>query len=442
MWNIALLDGNWTMIDSTNGEFGADYNDCSAIEWIGFGTDGLCFAIDSTEGVKLAGVGNHSLTEERNGYTHIDIPDFVDIIFGYAFNGCTNLKSISIPKSVKKITSGAFYGCKNLTDIYYAGTKVQWQKITVDSTNTVLNCASIHYKQCEKHSYKTTVTKATASKNGKEVTACSMCDNVKSTVTIYSPETIKLSKTEYTYNGKEQKPSVTVRDSKGNVLKNGTDYTVKYESGRVNTGRYNVKITFKGKYSGTKTLTYTIAPKTPGKLNSVQSTSAVKLTWSKVTGATGYRVYQYNAKTKKWDKVSTVTGTSCKVENLKSGTTYRFRVKAYKKDAGTIWGKSKEIKVATKTATPKITAIASKTKGQVTVSWTNVSGETGYEIYTSSKKESGYKKVAVTKANVTKTVKTDLASGRTYYFRVRAYKTVGNTTVYSGWSAVKALKVK
>lgn len=73
---------------------------------------------------------------------------------------------------------------------------------------------------------------------------------------------IKLSKTKYTYNGKKQTPSVTVKDSKGKELKVNTDYKVKLPSGRKNVGTYEVKITFKGsKYSGSKTLSYTINPK-------------------------------------------------------------------------------------------------------------------------------------------------------------------------------------
>ena len=45
---------------------------------------------------------------------------------------------------------------------------------------------------------------------------------------------MKLSATTYTYNGKVQKPSVTVKDSKGKALKNGTDYTVSYPKGMKN----------------------------------------------------------------------------------------------------------------------------------------------------------------------------------------------------------------
>ncbi len=117
--------------------------------------------------------------------------------------------------------------------------------------------------------YRALVSKATLSKNGSAVAICSACDTVVKKETIYYPKTISLSRTSYTYNGKVQTPSVTVKDSKGKALKKDTDYTVSYASGRKNVGRYAVTITFKGNYSGTKTLYYNIAP---------QGTKVTKLT--------------------------------------------------------------------------------------------------------------------------------------------------------------------
>lgn len=117
--------------------------------------------------------------------------------------------------------------------------------------------------------YRALVSKATFSKNGSAVAICSTCDTVVKKETIYYPKTISLSRTAYTYNGKVQTPTVTVKDSKGKALKKDTDYTVSYASGRKNVGRYAVTITFKGNYSGTKTLYYNIAP---------QGTKVTKLT--------------------------------------------------------------------------------------------------------------------------------------------------------------------
>ena len=298
------------------------------------------------------------------------------------------------------------------------------------------------YGSLKNHDYKAVTTKATLSKNGKIESKCSVCGNVSKTTTVYYPKTIKLSKTEYTYNGKVQTPSVTVKDSKGNTLKKDTDYTVKYESGRKAAGKYTVTITFKGKYTGTKTLTYTIVPKVTSKITATQTTTTITLKWNKVTGADGYRVYKYNSKTKKYEKLKDVTKNTLKIEKLKAGTAYKYKVKAYTKDDGTIWGDSSKVfETATKCKTPSITKLTT-TKGKASFVWSNIAGETGYQVYYSTKKDSDYKKVASYKTNVVKGSKSKLKSGKKYYFKVRAYKKTASGTVYSSWSAVKSIKVK
>lgn len=290
------------------------------------------------------------------------------------------------------------------------------------------------------HTNKTTTTKATLSKNGKTVTKCTTCGGVSKTVTIYYPKTIKLAKTAYTYNGKVQKPAVTVKDSKGNTLKKDKDYTVKYESGCKAAGKYNITVTFKGNYSGTKKLSFTIAPKATSKVTATASTTALALKWSKVTGADGYKIEQY--KGGKWVAVKAVEGTSLKVSKLKSGTTYKFRVRAFTEDGSVIWGAySKTFTFTTKLDTPKITKLTAS-KAKAALVWSNVNGESGYEVYASTKKDSGFKKVATTKADVAKATVSKLASGKTCYFKVRAYKTVDGAKIYSAWSAVKSVKIK
>ena len=292
------------------------------------------------------------------------------------------------------------------------------------------------------HSYKNVTTKATLSKNGKVENKCSVCGYVSKITTVYYPKTIKLSTTSYTYNGKTKKPSVTVKDSKGNTLKKDTDYTVKYESGRKSTGKYTVTITFQGKYEGTKKLYFTIQPRKVADLTATQTITTVTLKWAKSTGADGYRVYQYNSDTKEYKKVADVADTTVKIRDLKSGTKYKFKVRAYVKDDGTIYGSySNVLETATKCKTPKITKLTT-TKGKATVKWSNVSGESGYQVYYSTKKDSGYKKVKSYKVNVVKGSKSKLKSGKKYYFKVRAYKKTASGTVYSSWSAVKSVKIK
>ena len=69
------------------------------------------------------------------------IPDGVETISDYAFEGCSSLVSITIPASVTSIGNGAFYGCTSLTDIYYTGSETEWNLIEIASSTS----ATIHY---------------------------------------------------------------------------------------------------------------------------------------------------------------------------------------------------------------------------------------------------------------------------------------------------------
>ena len=101
------------------------------------------------------------------------------------------------------------------------------------------------------------------------------------------------------------------------------------------------------------------------------------------------------------------------------------------------------LKTATKTKTPELTKVtASSTKGKAYDYHSNVSGETGYTVYYSTKKDSGFKKYNNFKADTTRCDITKLTSGKTYYFKVRTYIKTDSGYVYSPWSAVKGIKVK
>ena len=79
------------------------------------------------------------------GLTSVTIPDSVTSIGEWAFENCTGLTSITIPDSVTSIGEYAFYNCTNLKDVYYSGTKEQWNKISIDSGNNCLKNTTIHY---------------------------------------------------------------------------------------------------------------------------------------------------------------------------------------------------------------------------------------------------------------------------------------------------------
>ena len=289
------------------------------------------------------------------------------------------------------------------------------------------------------HSYDIeTVTKATLSKNGAVVQTCFDCDAKKTVRTIYYPKTFAVAAQVYT--GKALKPSVTVKDSAGKTI-SSANYTVTYAN-NVAIGTATAKVTFRGNYSGTKTLIFAIVPAQVSKPKATQTTSSVTLSWSKVAGSNmRYYVFSYNPGTKKYTCLGYTTGTSYTVKKLSSGTTYYFAVQAYNTTAKK-WGKvSSVLTTATKPGTPTLKAVAGTRKA--TLSWNKQNGATGYLLYMATSKNGKYTKIATLKGNTKVSyTKTGLTKGRYYYFKVIAYKTVGSTNIYGAYSSVKYVKVK
>ena len=77
--------------------------------------------------------------------TSVTILDGVTNTGYYAFYNCTGLTSVTIPDSVTSIGIGTFYGCSSLTDVYFGGTKEEWNAITVGGGNDSLKNATIHF---------------------------------------------------------------------------------------------------------------------------------------------------------------------------------------------------------------------------------------------------------------------------------------------------------
>ena len=95
----------------------------------------------------ITSIGDHAFSD-CTGLTSIEIPNSVPSIGFGAFYGCTELTSIGIPCSVTSIEGCAFSDCTNLTDVYYSGTKEQWNEIYISSeSNDDLKNATIHYKR-------------------------------------------------------------------------------------------------------------------------------------------------------------------------------------------------------------------------------------------------------------------------------------------------------
>ncbi len=187
------------------------------------------------------------------------------------------------------------------------------------------------------HSYKTTTTKATLTKNGSIVKKCSVCGKVVSNTAIKYPKTFTLSATSYTYNGAVKKPTVTVKDSAGKTI-SSSNYTVTYATGRKNVGTYKVTVKMKGNYSGTKILTFKINPAKTTVSKVTPATKSLKVVITKKsTQVTGYQIQYSTSKSFTSPKAKTITSyktTTTTLSSLKAKTTYYVRVRTYKTVSG------------------------------------------------------------------------------------------------------------
>lgn len=163
------------------------------------------------------------------------------------------------------------------------------------------------------------------------------------------------------------------------------------------------------------------------------SCTSVKLSWNKITSAKSYVVYRSTKKTSGFKAIKTITkNTTVSYTNtgLSCGKTYYYKVTA-------VAGKTKKTSavVAIKVAPAKIgtIAVSSPKCKQVKVSYSKISGATGYQIYTSTDNKTF--KLAKTTTGTSYTV--SVGAGKSLYFKVRAYKTVGKSKYYGAFSTVK-----
>lgn len=183
------------------------------------------------------------------------------------------------------------------------------------------------------HVESTAVVAATTKADGTITPTCAKCHTLLPVRTIPHISSVSLSKTEYNYNGKKKTPSVTVLDSMGAKLTKDTDYTVTYGSGCKNVGKYGVTITYKGNYSGSKTLYFTILPKTTKITKTTAKKNQITIKWNKISAQrTGYQI-QYSKKSnfssKKSVKIKTNT-TSTTIKKLTKNKKYYIRIRTYK----------------------------------------------------------------------------------------------------------------
>lgn len=336
-----------------------------------------------------------------DGVVKVCIKEGTRVISGNAFCGCWNITSVTIPDSVEIINYMAFTYCDVLEYVFYMGTEVDRNNIIIDNRNEGLDSAIWHYEASE-HTAGEWITDedSTCTVTGSKHKECIICKFVIENAVI-EPTGHKAGSWETT-----KKATVTAA------------------------GKKVKKCTKCGEVLETATIKQLKCSKP--KLREIENTSSgVKITWGKVSGADKYYVY-CKVKGGSYSKIGTATKTSYTDKKAKSGKTYYYYVKAINEAGGSEASSSKSILYLADTTlkTP------SSTKKGITLKWSKVTGAEGYQVWRKTGSGS-YKKLATVKGNskVTYTDK-DARKGKTYTYKIKAYKSK-TTSAYSNAKKIK-----
>jgi N-acetylmuramoyl-L-alanine amidase len=186
------------------------------------------------------------------------------------------------------------------------------------------------------------------------------------------------------------------------------------------------------------------APKTPSGFDAYGiSYTKNKIRWEMSQGASGYQVYRSQSKYGTYTKVKTTSEFEMIDSGLACGSVYYYKVRAYRTTtAGVKYSAFTAVNPAKPIPTKPVLAALSGVK-KANLTWNTISGAHGYQIYRTTGSSGTWTKVkTITTGSVTKWTNSNLSTGKTYTYKVRAYRMVGGKPVFSVCSIPKTVKIK
>lgn len=239
-----------------------------------------------------------------------------------------------------------------------------------------------------------------------------------------------------TYDEQPTTQNITVIDG-SRVLVLNQDYQIAYIN-NAKPGTATMTITGIGNYGGIKTIRYVIHVADMSQVSAAASANSVKLSWDAVTGAEGYAIYNADN-----DLIAKTRQTAYTIKKLKSMKIYTYKVRPYVvSDGATYYGEfSNTLTVVTTPAKTTVKTVSANSSVKLT--WKKIKRVSGYVVYRATSKKGKYKKIkTLKKASKTTYTNKNLKAGKTYYYKIRAYRKVNGKKVYGSYSKVKAVRVR
>ena len=167
----------------------------------------------------------------------------------------------------------------------------------------------------------------------------------------------------------------------------------------------------------------------------------VKISWKKISGATGYKVQRLVSGNKYKTLATVKSGVKTYVDKSvkkNNGSTYGYRVVAV--GSGALVSANSSTKKIIRLTAPTLTSVKNVVKTSIQIQWKKNAKATGYEIkYVLGDKT---KTVKIKNKKTLKTTIKKLKKNKTYKVYIRSYKKTSSGTCYSTWSSVKKIKIK
>ena len=482
---------NVTFNDSLNTIGESAFANCSSVEKVDLPESVSSVGKDVFEGCKA--IKNITLSSKLNyvndgvfsgcsSLESVDLPDNISEIGANSFADCTNLKNIRFGKNLIHIDSYAFSGCSSLKSIEFpAGLQYIWSKAFIDCTNLSSVKLNSGLKQISDYAFYNCL-------NLKKVRIPSsdtyLCDyslgyygkndnNYKIPDFIIVGDINSCAQRYANNNGfKFEEYKVNLSTPQITSLKNTTG-GVKLQWNKVS-GAYGYRLYYRPASGGwkrfkdttatsftdssvvpNKTETYTIrcldkdgntisgfnsngwsikyVPVAPTISKLENTSSGIKLTWNKIAGVYGYRLY-YKPVSGGWKRFKDTTATSFTDSGVVPNKTETYTIRCIDKNGNTISGFNST--GWSKKYTPVAPTVSKLdiTTGGIKLSWNKIAGVYGYRLYykTSS---GGWKRFKDTTA--TSFTDSGVSPNRTETYTIRCIDKNGNTVsgFYSkGWS--------
>ena len=359
----------------------------------------------------------------------------------YAFNGCTSLKNINMPDNLKIIGAMSFCDC-NLSQIHLPKSVTEIQEYALGYND--LYPDSIYFepskiKNFKIYGYNGTEAETYAKKNG--LIFVEPGNNISTpSVSSLTNTTggIKLAwkKVDGAYGYRVyQKTSSGWSKLKDTTATSFTDSSVSANQ----TKTYTIRcIDKKGKtVSGfnSKGWSKKYTATTPKITKLTNTSKGVSVTWNKIAGVYGYRLYQKTSNG--WKRIKDTTATSYTDSAVSANQTKTYTIRCIDKKGKTVSGfYSKGWSKKYTAATPKITKLTNTSKG-VSVTWNKIAGVYGYRLY---RKYAGGSWTKVKDTTSTSFTDSGAKKGKKVTYTVRCIDRKGKTVSgfnSKGWSITR-----